>query len=96
MEFVYNDAGEQELRTVVLYAHTDNFVYLEPKHESKVGAAELLNLCMKGMVVVTTDGKTYNRPIAFKNENTHVSVTVETGSAATAAIKVYKSANFTA
>lgn len=96
MEFVYNDAGEQEIRTVVLYAHTDNFVYFDSTHKTKVGAAELLNLCMKGMVVVTVDGKTYNRPIAFKNETTHVSVTVETGSAATAAIKVYKSANFPA
>lgn len=93
---VYNDAGEQEIRKVVLYAHTDNFVYVDEKHKTKVGAAALLDMCMKGMVLITADGKTFNCPIAFKNETTHVTVSVETGTAATANIKAYKSENFSA
>lgn len=96
MNTIFNDAGEQEMRKVVLYGHTDNFVYADAKHTKKVGAAELLNLCMKGMVLVTADGKAFNCPIAFKNETTHVTVSVETGTSATAAIKAYKSENFSA
>lgn len=96
MKTIYNDAGEQEIRKVVLYAHTDNFVYVDAEHKTKVGAAALLDMCMKGMVLVTADGKTFNCPIAFKNETTHVTVSVETGTAATAAIKAYKSENFSA
>lgn len=96
LKTIFNDAGEQEIRTVVLYAHTDNFVYTDAKHKTKVGAAALLEMCMKGMALITTDGKAFNRPIAFKNESTHVSVTVETGTGATANIKAYKSENFSA
>lgn len=96
MKTIFNDAGEQEIRKVVLYAHTDNFVYVDATHKTKVGAAALLDMCMKGMVLVTTDGKAFQCPIAFKNETTHVTVSVETGTAATAAIKPYKSENFSA
>lgn len=96
MYTVFNNAGEQELRKVVLYAHTDNFLYVDDKHKIKVAAAELLDMCMKGLVLVTTDGKTFNSPVAFKNETTHVSVNVEAGKTATADIKTYKSDNFSA
>lgn len=96
MYTVFNNAGEQELRKVVLYAHTDNFLYVDDKHKIKVAAAELLDMCMKGLVLVTIDGKTFNSPVAFKNETTYVSVNVEAGETATADIKTYKSDNFSA
>lgn len=96
MTTIFNDAGEQEIRKVVLYAHTDNFLYVDAAHKTKVGAAALLDMCMKGMVLVTVDSKTFNCPVAFKNADTHVAVSVETGDAATANIKAYKSANFSA
>ena len=93
---VFNDAGEQELRTVVLYGHTDNFLYVDDKHTKKASASDVLNACMKGMLLVTADGKTFTAPIAFKRETNYMSVNVETGTAATAAIKTYKSDNFAA
>lgn len=96
MKTIYNDGGEQEIRKVVLYGHTDNFLYVDIKHKTKVGAAALLNMCMKGMVLVTTDDKTFYSPIAFNNNGTVVTVSVETGTTATAAIKAYKSENFSA
>lgn len=93
---VFNDAGEQELRTVVLYGHSDNFLYADEKHTKKAAAADVLNACMKDMLLVTADGKTFTAPIAFKRETNYMSVNVETGTAATAAIKTYKSDNFAA
>ena len=96
MYTVFNDAGEQELRKVVLYAHTDNFLYVDDTHKTKVAAAKLLDMCMKGLVLVTADGKTFTSPVAFKNETTYVSVNVEAGKTTTADIKTYKSDNFTA
>lgn len=94
MKTIFNDAGEQEIRTVVLYGHTDNFLYADDKHSVKAAAADVLNACMKGMLLVTADGKTFTAPIAFKRETNYMSVNVETGTAATAAIKTYKSDNF--
>ncbi len=96
MKTIFNDAGEQEIRTVVLYAHTDEFLYVDEKHTKKAPAADVLNACMKGMVLVTADSKTFNAPIAFKRDTTFVSVNVETGTDATAAIKTYKTDNFAA
>lgn len=96
MKTTFNDAGEQEIRTVVLYGHTDNFLYIDEKHTAKAAAADVLNVCMKGLLLVTADSETFTAPIAFKRETNHVSVNVETGNAAVAAIKTYKSDNFSA
>ncbi len=93
MNTIYNDGGEQEIRTVVLYGHTDNFLYLEAAHKTKVRGKKLLDLCMKGMVLVTSDNATFNAPISFKKESAFVSVKVEAGDTATANIKTYKSGN---
>lgn len=91
MTTIYNDSGEQEIRKVILYAHSDNFLYVDAEHKTKVGANALLDMCVKGMVLITTDSKTFYHPIAFKADKTQVTVSVETGTAATAAIKDYKS-----
>lgn len=96
MDTVFNDAGEQEIRTVVLYGHSDNFLYVDEKHAKKAAASDVLNACMKGMLLVTADSKTFTAPIAFKRESNYMSVNVETGTNATAAIKTYKSDNFAA
>lgn len=93
MEKIFANADEKYLENVILYAQSDNFLYLEKGHANKVGAEDLLNLCMKGKVLVNK-ADTFYAPIAFKKESTYVSVTIETGSSATAAITVLKSANF--
>lgn len=94
MKTVFNDAGEQEIRNFVVYSHSDNFLYIDLKHTKKAAAAEVLNACMKGMLLVASDANTFYSPIAFKKESNHVTVNVETGNTATASIKTYKTENF--
>lgn len=91
-ETIYNDAGEQEIRTIVLYGHTDTYLYATEKHTAgdEIDRATLLGYLAKYRVLIKNGTKTYF-PIFFEDKTTSVEVTVATAiSASTSAATVYK------
>ena len=76
---VYPDASEKYLSKVVLYAKdtSDGFLYVDSEKTVAVTRADLLNLCMNGLVLVSYKG-TYYAPIFFKDNTTDVAVTIAT------------------
>lgn len=92
LEAVYHDAGEREIRTIVLYGHTDTYLYKDAAHTSgkEVDRATLLECISKFNVVIKNGAKTYF-PIFFEDKSTTVEVTVATAiSAGASAATVYK------
>lgn len=65
MTTIFNDAGEQEIRSVVLYAN-ENKLYTDDKHEVAAAKGAVLELCMKGMLLVF-DTDTYYTVTSFKD-----------------------------
>lgn len=92
-EILYGDLKDKYVTKVVLYGHTDTYLYYDEKHTAgnTVNHDELLDLCMKGLVlVVTTDG--FFNPFKFKDDKTTVTVSVATAvDAASSAASEYKS-----
>ena len=76
---VYNDAGEKYLNKVVLYAKdtSDGFIYADATCTANVSHDDLLNLCMKGLVVVLYKS-VYHNPVYFKDATGTVTVTIAT------------------
>lgn len=64
-ETVYNDAGEREIRAVVLYANA-NKLYIDAEHETEVSHDEALDLCKKGFLRVF-DTDTFYAVTSFKD-----------------------------
>lgn len=64
MTTIYNDAGEQEIRSVVLYAN-DSKLYVDEAHETEAAKADVLELCMKKMLLVF-DTDTFYDVTSFK------------------------------
>lgn len=62
---VYHDAGEREIRAVVLYANT-NKLYVDAKHTEEVDHDTALALCQKGFLRVF-DTDTFYTVISFKD-----------------------------
>lgn len=93
MNTIFGDAKDKYVAAVVLYGHTDNFLYFDEKHTAgnTINHDELLDLAMKGLVVVaTTDG--FFHPISFKDNTTDVQVVVVTNvGASDSASATYKS-----
>ena len=58
MNTIYNDAGEQEIRTVVLYANASK-LYVDAAHKVEVAFDVALELCQKGMLQVFDTDTTY-------------------------------------
>lgn len=77
MPTTYATADEKYLRAVVLNAHSDNVLYLDTNHQIAVTHDELMNLCVKGLLVVKKDS-TYYRPVFFKENSGEVEVTIAT------------------
>lgn len=93
LEVVYHDAGEREIRTVVLYGHTDTYLYKDAAHTTgkEIDRATLLECLSKFNVVIKNGTKTYF-PVFFEDKTTSVEVTVATAiSASASAATVYKS-----
>lgn len=70
--------GEQKyLANVIVYAHTDNFLYADEKHTAgnTVDAETVLDLCTKGLLLVKNGTKFYV-PVFFENASGTTSVTV--------------------
>lgn len=89
---IYADAEEKYVKNVVLYGQSsDNYVYADAGYTQKIDKATLLNLCMKGVLVLY--GGSYYAPIAFKDNTTNVSLTIATNVAATgsSSVTIYSS-----
>lgn len=91
MNNIFADAEEKFVKTVVLYGHTDNYIYIDEAHTTKVGKDTLLNLCLKGITIKYND--VYYKPVYFSDEETYVSVTIATvvNAASTAAVTLNSS-----
>lgn len=63
-EVVYHDAGEREIRAVILYANASK-LYLDKEHTVEVTAEAALDLCKKGYLRVF-DTDTYYAVTSFK------------------------------
>lgn len=90
MEKQFADSEEKFVKCTVLYGKTeDSVLYKDAKMTEKATVKEVLNLCMKKMLLVSvTDSgatKVYT-PISFKvTENTKVEVVVWDGTASPSA-----------
>lgn len=76
---IFQDAEEKYLASVVLYAKdsSDGFAYADAGHTTNVDRETLLNLCMKGLVLVLYKG-VYHRPVYFKDSAGTVTMTIAT------------------
>ena len=84
---IYADAEEKYVKSVVLYGKaSDNYVYTDSACKEKIDKATLLNLCMKGVLVLY--GGSYYAPIAFKDNTTSASLTIATNVASTGSTSV--------
>lgn len=76
---IYHDANDKYLNKVVLYAKdtSDGFLYVDSAKTVNVNRADLLYLCMNGLVLVSYKGA-YYAPLFFKDNTTDVAVTIAT------------------
>lgn len=86
----YVDADQKFVGKVVLYGHTDTYLYADAAHTdgNTVGAAEVLDLCMKGLLLVEDSGS-YYAPVSFTGTS-EISVSVATTGTGVE-LKTYKS-----
>lgn len=66
-DVVYHDAGEREIRAVVLYANASK-LYVDAKHTVEIGHDEALDLCKKGFLRVF-DTDTFYAVTSFKDSD---------------------------
>lgn len=69
----YNTLEEKEVKSVVLYAHTDNILYHDVAHKVKVSKDDMLALLEGRVIVKTTDA--FFIPVRYKANNAgHIDV----------------------
>lgn len=94
----YQDANEKYVSSVILYAKdtSDGYIYADASQTVNVDRETLLNLCIKGLVLVLYKG-VYHTPVYFKDSAGTVTVTIATTiDASTSAILELKSKEPTA
>lgn len=81
----YIDADEKYVSSVILYAKdtSDGYAYADSAFSQTVDRETLLNLCMKGLVIVLYKG-VYHHPVFFKDSAGTVTVTIATAISASA------------
>jgi hypothetical protein len=79
---VYHDAGEREIRAVVLYANASK-LYIDSEHTTEVGHDDALDLCEKGFLRVF-DTDTFYAVTSFKEADG--TLTVGYGASKTATV----------
>lgn len=79
---VFNDAGEREIRAVVLYANT-NKLYVDKEHTQEIDHDTALDLCEKGVLRVF-DTDTFYAVTSFKDADG--TLTVGYGASQTATV----------
>lgn len=62
---VFDDAGEREIRSVILYANTSK-LYVDEDHTQEVDHDVALDFCMKQEVLIY-DTEKYYRPTSFSD-----------------------------
>lgn len=82
MTTIYNDAGEREIRAVVLYANA-NKLYVDAKHTEEVTHDVAFDLCEKGVLRVF-DTDTFYAVTSFKDADG--TLTVGYGASKTATV----------
>lgn len=87
MNKIFGDAKDKYVSNVVLYGHSDNYLYLDEGHTEAVNRETLLDLCMKGLVLVSYSGS-YYAPISFTDNTTDVSVVIATSIGASSSASV--------
>ena len=60
----FADLEEKFVKSVVLYGHTDNFLYLDKAHKTKVSKAVALQLLQGTVIIEAADASYY--PVRFK------------------------------
>lgn len=88
MNTIHIDANEKYVASVVLYGHTDKYLYTEAEHKNKVAKDVVLNLCVKGLLTVVYNGYTCV-PVCFKENSGHAEVTVATGTTSLTSALLY-------
>ena len=76
---IYADADEKFVKAVVLYGKTsDTALYRDAKttEGNEVNAAELMDLCKKGLVISYEDA--FYTPVSFKDDAGTTKVTIAT------------------
>ena len=76
-EMIRPDGVDLYVSKVVLYAHSDNFVYFDKEHTKPVNRVTLLDLLKKGLVLVMDTGK-YYYPLFFEDATTEAKFTIAT------------------
>lgn len=91
LDKTYVNSEQKYVGKVILYGHTDTYLYADPDHTdgNTVGAAEVLDLCMKGLLLIE-DTDVYYVPVSFTGTD-EITVTGVSGTASTATFKTYKS-----
>lgn len=79
MDKIYMDAKDQNVAAnVVYYNGTDLKVFADSKCKNQIAADELLDLCLKG-VIVRVGENSYAVPTEFKKESGIVKLNVTVG-----------------
>lgn len=88
----YSGSEEKYVKTVTLYAKKtgDSYLYTDAAATVTVDRATLLNLCVKGLAIISFDGSFY-APILFKDSGTEVTVTIATVNSTAFAVKTLTS-----
>lgn len=74
---IYGDAKDKYVSSVVLYGHSDTYLYLDEEHTNAVDHDTLLDLCMKGLVLVKYENEFYH-PVSFVDNTSDVTVVIAT------------------
>lgn len=82
LDVVYHDAGEREVRAVVLYANT-NKLYVDAEHTTEISYDLALDLCVKGFLRIF-DTDTFYSVTSFKDADS--TLTVGYGASKTATV----------
>ena len=79
MDKIYMDAKDKNVAAnVVYYNGTDLKVFADSKYKNQIAADELLDLCLKG-VIVRVGENSYAVPTEFKKESGIVKLNVTVG-----------------
>lgn len=81
-DIIYHDAGEREIRAVVLYAN-ESKLYVDAEHTTEVSHDDAFDLCEKGFLRVF-DTDTFYSVTSFKDISG--TLTVNYGSSQTATV----------
>lgn len=89
MTKIFADAEEKYVKTVVLYGHSDNYLYADESHTEKIDKSTLLDLCLKGVTVKYESA--YYPPVLFKENAGAIEVVIATsiGSGTSTSVTLY-------